>query len=144
MQMKISILNWYILQLLSRTTLGSDLYVFQEDIFFYSFSVSYFRARFVDLKGNVKQSCKVKSKLDKYSQPAPGRFEWDAPAAPPSQPWSSHTAGSPAPSQLLLAAHMLKGQQRVREKNNYQGEKIRISSKTCFIFREKKKNQTAG
>lgn len=45
--------------------------------------------------------------IKRYSQPVPGRSEWDAPAAPLSQPSSSHTAGSPAPSQLSLVAHKL-------------------------------------
>ena len=54
-----------------------------------------------------------------HLQPVPGRSEWDAPAAPLSRPWSSHTAETPAPSPLSLVAHMLTQKRRAREKNQF-------------------------
>lgn len=64
------------------------------------------------VRGKLWPGHESKSEVVRYSQPVPGRSEWDAPAAPLSQPWSSHTAGSPAPSPLWLVAHKLSWERR--------------------------------
>lgn len=64
------------------------------------------------IRGKLWPGHESKSEVVRYSQPVPGRSEWDAPAAPLSLPWSSHTAGSPAPSPLWLVAHKLSWERR--------------------------------
>lgn len=65
-----------------------------------------------DVYGEMQPDRKAKWKEFRYLQPVPGRSEWDVPAAPLSQPWSSHTAVFPIPSQLWLVAHKLRWKQR--------------------------------